>query len=117
MSAQAEEVIGAKEAAKICGYSEKYPWRFLKAVNDGKIPGTKIGRDWRFYVPDLIAFIRGQYSVGIVNTGNKAWRSAKRKTVLTTIQDSRSAESEFKNQLSALRKQRHSNTKISAAMK
>jgi hypothetical protein len=110
-----EDILETPEAAKICGYSARYTWRFLKEVKAGRIPGTKIGRKYIFYRPDLIAFIRGNYFTEINIAGNKTWQSAKRKTVLTTIRDSRSAESEFKNRLNALRKERHSNMKISAA--
>jgi hypothetical protein len=117
MIAIEDDFVGVKEAAKICGYSSKYPWRFIKAVNSGLIPGAKIGREWRFIVADLKDFIRSQYPSNDEKPfrNNKSWQLAKRKTVLTTIRDSRSAASEYKNQLNALRKQKHSNMRTSAA--
>ena len=35
-----------------------------KLAQSGKIPGTKVGRHWRFHRPTLINFIAGQSAAG-----------------------------------------------------
>ncbi len=50
-----KEVLNVKEAAELLGFTEYSIREFCKA---GKIPAKKVGKEWRFYKPDLISWLR-----------------------------------------------------------
>ncbi len=108
------KTIDLVEAAKFLGFQGTYHLR--KKAKDGIVPGFKAGRNWMFYVPDLIDYIRSicpkNLDDGSVGE-NKAWQLAKRKAATTTIHASRSAESECKNLREQLRKAKRKNMKKS----
>ena len=51
------ELVDMNEAVRLLGTSRPTFYRWLRA---GKIPGVKLGRQWRFYREDLERFLRGQ---------------------------------------------------------
>lgn len=115
--------LNAQEAAVYLGFNGKNNWRFIKKVNSGEIPGAKPGRDWVFFLPDLVEYLRGKYPAADrtpqadINRGIEKCQSAKRKVVHTTIQDSRSAESEYKSLRAQIRAARRKGMKKNAGEK
>ena len=60
--------IDLKEAALILGF--KSVWRLREKAKRGQIPGAfKAGRNWMFYKPDLIDWMRTMY-IGYRNSAN-----------------------------------------------
>lgn len=115
-----DQTINLEEAAKFLGFKSKCALS-IKA-KQGLIPGFKAGKNWMFYVPDLVDYIRSQYAMRreseqVVIRGKELCQSAKRKTALTIIQGSRSAELEYKNLREQLLNQRRNDTKKSASVK
>jgi len=51
------EVLNSEEAAQFLGVSAFTIREYAKA---GTIPAKKIGKSWRFYKPDLVAWVRGK---------------------------------------------------------
>ena len=68
-------------ASEVVGEPEQRPPRFLTLraaaalldvhpnavrahAREGKLPGAKVGRDWRFLEADLVAWMRAQYPDG-----------------------------------------------------
>ncbi|KLR61497.1 DNA-binding protein, excisionase family [Actinobacteria bacterium IMCC26207] len=58
--AEDAEVLTAEEAADLLRVSTK---TVLTLARDGALPGTKVGRAWRFLRTDLVAFVHegGRY--------------------------------------------------------
>ena len=52
-----QEILTTAEAAELLRLSI-YAVREL--ARHGKIPAKKLGKEWRFYRPDLVAFLRGR---------------------------------------------------------
>jgi DNA repair protein RadD len=50
-----KEVLNTEEAAAFLGVSAYTVREYAKA---GTIPARKIGKSWRFYKPDLVAWVR-----------------------------------------------------------
>lgn len=118
-----EEIIRTSmnldEAAKFLGFKNK---RSLQVkVKKGEIPGFKAGKQWMFYVPDIVDYIRSQYSnagkTAQVSTEEKVCHLASQKIVPIGRRASQSAALEFKNQRDALIKETRKNMKISAKEK
>lgn len=51
------EVLTAEQVAEFTGISVFTIREYAKA---GRIPANKIGKSWRFYKPDLVAWVRGK---------------------------------------------------------
>ncbi len=51
------EVLTTEEAAAFLRVSVK---TVLALVRDGRLPGTKVGRAWRFLRADLLNYLHGQ---------------------------------------------------------
>ena len=49
------EVLTSEEAATLLRVSRKTLYRLAQ---NGELPGTKVGRSWRFHRADLIDFLR-----------------------------------------------------------
>lgn len=108
------QTIGIEEAARFLGFKSKENLR-IKA-NLGIIPGFKAGRSWMFYMPDLLAYIRSQYTLrkhlaDNKTRGNTTCQSPKRKTAHSTTPGSQSAVLEFKNLREQLLNRRRNDTK------
>ncbi|MFI5329616.1 MAG: helix-turn-helix domain-containing protein [Desulfobaccales bacterium] len=52
-----KEVLNTEEAAKLLGCSA---YTIREHAKKGLIPGRKLGKEWRFYKPDLLAWLRGK---------------------------------------------------------
>lgn len=52
-----KEVLTTEEAAEFLSLR---PFTIRVYARRGVIPGKKVGKGWRFYKPDLIAWLRGQ---------------------------------------------------------
>jgi excisionase family DNA binding protein len=52
--AEDTEVLTAEEAAELLRVSTK---TVLTLARDGALPGTKVGRAWRFLRADLVAYV------------------------------------------------------------
>jgi excisionase family DNA binding protein len=50
------EVLTTEEAADLLRVSTK---TVLALARDGSLPGTKVGRAWRFLRADLVAYVHG----------------------------------------------------------
>lgn len=50
------EVLTTEEAADLLRVSTK---TVLALARDGALPGTKVGRAWRFLRTDLVAYVHG----------------------------------------------------------
>ena len=50
------EVLNTEEAAQFLGISA---FTIREYAKRGSIPANKIGKSWRFYKPDLVAWVRG----------------------------------------------------------
>lgn len=50
-----KEVFNTREAAEYLGLT---PFTIRKLVKEGGLPARKVGKDWRFYKPDLVAWLR-----------------------------------------------------------
>lgn len=53
-----KEVLNADEAAELLGVS---PWTVREQAKAGKIPGRKIGKEWRFSRTALLEFLRSTH--------------------------------------------------------
>ena len=58
-----KEVFNVKEAAEFLGFTEYSIREYCKA---GKIPAKKVGGEWRFFKPDLIAWLREREEVKMI---------------------------------------------------
>lgn len=56
MTEVAAEVLTADEAAELLRVSTK---TVLTLARDGALPGTKVGRAWRFLRVDLMEYVHG----------------------------------------------------------
>lgn len=52
-----DEVLTPDEAALLLKVSKK---TLLRHARDGKVPGTKLGRMWRFCRSELLALVRSE---------------------------------------------------------
>ncbi len=52
-----KEVLNTEEAAEFLGFS---PFTIREYAKKGIIPARKIGKEWRFYKPELIAWLVGK---------------------------------------------------------
>jgi excisionase family DNA binding protein len=52
-----KEVLNSEEAAEFLGFSAFTIRQFAKK---GIIPAKKIGKEWRFYRPELVAWLTGK---------------------------------------------------------
>jgi excisionase family DNA binding protein len=50
MPAQHDKILGVSQIARFFGVSEKTVWEWCKS---GKLPGFKIGKEWKFRQSDL----------------------------------------------------------------
>lgn len=55
------EVLTATEAAEFLRLS---PYGVRDLARRGVLPGRKVGRDWRFWRADLVAWLRGKEGTG-----------------------------------------------------
>jgi excisionase family DNA binding protein len=98
--------IGIDEASEFLGFHNKE--RFRQKVKEGKIPGVKPGREWRFLVEDLVDYMRQNYNPAPKTTEESLrCHYQKRKIVHSTTPDLASTESECKNLRKQLREQKH----------
>lgn len=51
------EVLTTDEAAE---YLRLSPYAVRDLARRQVLPGRKVGRDWRFYKPDLVSWLRGK---------------------------------------------------------
>jgi PTS system nitrogen regulatory IIA component len=54
---EAKEILTTDEAAEFLSLT---PYTVREYAKKGLIPARKIGKSWRFYKPDLVAWVRGQ---------------------------------------------------------
>jgi excisionase family DNA binding protein len=54
------DVLTAEEAADLLRVSTK---TVLTLARNGSLPGTKVGRAWRFLRADLVAYVHGDHHV------------------------------------------------------
>jgi excisionase family DNA binding protein len=102
--------IGIDEASEFLGFHNKE--RFRQKVKEGKIPGVKPGREWRFLVEDLVDYMRQNYTPATKPIEeNLKCHYPKRKTAHSITPDSVSTESECRNLRKQLREQKHKNMK------
>lgn len=96
-SDQAKELLGFKSVV-----------RLQHKAKNGLIPGAfKAGRNWMFYTPYLIDFIKRKSEENKYSRHeNKIWRSIKEKALPTTIRASQSAVSECVNLRAQLREEK-----------
>ena len=52
-----KQVLNTEEAAIFLGFSA---FTIREYAKKGIIPAKKVGKEWRFYKPDLIAWLRGK---------------------------------------------------------
>lgn len=52
-----KEVLNSEEAAEFLGLTA---FTIREYAKKGIIPAKKIGKQWRFYKPDLVAWLRGK---------------------------------------------------------
>lgn len=108
-----DKTLTLEEAAKFLGFSHTGRLR-IKAYK-GIIPACKPGRNWVFYLPDLVQWMRDQYNArreaAQVGIGGKQWQSLKRKADVICIQNSCSVESELMKVRKQIREQRLKNMK------
>ncbi|VVC76036.1 hypothetical protein AQUSIP_13370 [Aquicella siphonis] len=108
-----------KEAAPLLGFKGVY--RLREKARRGLIPGAfKISSRWMVAVDEIMPYIRNYYKTlrkDLVPPRNVEWQSVKRKVAPTIILASRSAESECRNRLDALAKERRKNMKKNAEKK
>jgi excisionase family DNA binding protein len=52
-----KEVLNSEEAGEFLGFSA---FTIREYAKKGIIPAKKIGKEWRFYKPDLIDWLRGK---------------------------------------------------------
>lgn len=57
-----DAVLTAEEAADLLRVSTK---TLLTMARDGLLPGTKVGRSWRFLRADLLAYVHGTSQVAM----------------------------------------------------
>ncbi|MGQ9689384.1 MAG: helix-turn-helix domain-containing protein [Desulfobaccales bacterium] len=50
------EVLTVAEAAEFLRLT---PYAVRRLARRGVLPGRKLGKEWRFYRPDLVAWLRG----------------------------------------------------------
>lgn len=50
----AKEIVDVEGAAELLGVS---PWTIYQLARTGKIPGTRVGREWRFVRASLIQWV------------------------------------------------------------
>lgn len=54
--AEGADILTTEEAADFLRVSSK---TLLALARDGALPGTKVGRAWRFVRADLVGYVRG----------------------------------------------------------
>ena len=107
--------IDLKEAANFLGFKNTSHLR--EKAKSGQIPGAfKVSNRWMFLMDELVEFVRNFYKslsdAGDTNVKrSETWQLAKRKTAHSTTRDSLSAESECRNLLDALQKEKRKNMK------
>lgn len=52
-----KEVLNSEEAAEFLGFSA---FTIREYAKKGIIPAKKIGKEWRFYKPELVAWLTGK---------------------------------------------------------
>ncbi len=52
-----KDILNTEEAAELLGVSA---YTIREHAKNGLIPGRKLGKEWRFYKPDLLAWLRGK---------------------------------------------------------
>ncbi len=52
-----EEILNTEEAAELLKCSA---YTIREHAKKGLIPARKLGKEWRFYKPDLLAWLRGE---------------------------------------------------------
>jgi excisionase family DNA binding protein len=58
---QDKEVLNSEEAGEFLGLTA---FTIREYAKKGIIPAKKIGKQWRFYKPDLVAWLRGKDQAG-----------------------------------------------------
>ena len=53
----AKEILTTDDAAKFLSLT---PYTVREYAKKGIIPARKVGKSWRFYKPDLVAWVRGK---------------------------------------------------------
>jgi excisionase family DNA binding protein len=56
------DVLTAKEAAE---FLRTRPETLKRLARQGKVPGVKLGHEWRFWRDDLIDFLSGDYEAAV----------------------------------------------------
>jgi len=54
---EGKDILNTEEAAELLGCST---YTIREHAKKGHIPGRKLGKEWRFYKPDLLAWLRGK---------------------------------------------------------
>jgi excisionase family DNA binding protein len=54
MSGVHPEVLDADAAARVLGVSR---WLVLRLARDGRLPGKKVGKEWRFRLTNLLRWL------------------------------------------------------------
>ncbi len=57
--AEGADILTTEEAADFLRVSSK---TLLALARDGALPGTKVGRAWRFVRADLVGYVRGGHT-------------------------------------------------------
>ena len=52
-----KEVLNTEEAAEFLGFSA---FTIREYAKKGIIPAKKVGKEWRFYVPELVSWLIGK---------------------------------------------------------
>ncbi len=115
------QTLNLEEAAKFLGFVNKdgkpSTNRLREKAYKGIIPAYKPGRNWVFYLPDLVQWMRDQYNArreaAQVGIGGKQWQSLKRKVDVTCTQNSRSLESKLIELRKQIRNEKLRNSKTS----
>lgn len=105
--------INSEQAGKLLGFQSVI--RLQNKAKKGLIPGAfKAGRNWMFYTPSLIEYIKRQAEErNHKKYENQLWRSTKDQAHRTTIHASHSAVSECVNLREQLREAKRKSTKKS----
>ena len=56
------DVLTAKEAAK---FLRTRPETLKRLARQGRVPGVKLGHEWRFWRDDLVDFMSGEYEAAV----------------------------------------------------
>lgn len=105
------ESLDLKKAAAFLGL---HPTTLRGRAKAKKIPGAKLGKEWRFLLEDLTIYLRSQYTSNKPQTVNK-WQSTSVKVARSTGVGSPSGASKLDEALDRLiRKQPNSLKPVSA---